>query len=83
MDIDEREDKAIYKVVVDHEEQYSIWPADRENPLGWTDAGKTGTKEECLEYLKEEGKGTRADSPGKEAERRASEDETGGERGDL
>ena len=28
------EDTTIYKVVVNHEEQYSIWPAERENPLG-------------------------------------------------
>jgi uncharacterized protein YbdZ (MbtH family) len=47
------EDRTIYKVVVNHEEQYSIWPADRENPLGWSDAGKSGTKAECLEYIKE------------------------------
>ncbi|HEX8846616.1 MAG TPA: MbtH family protein [Pyrinomonadaceae bacterium] len=46
-------DNTIYKAVVNHEEQYSIWPADRENPLGWNDAGKTGTKEECLAYVKE------------------------------
>ena len=38
---DDREDTTIYKVVVDHEERSSIWPADRENALGWTDAGKT------------------------------------------
>lgn len=50
---DDREDTTIYKVVVNHEEQYSIWPADRENPLGWNDAGKTGPKAECLEYIKE------------------------------
>jgi MbtH protein len=50
---DEREDNKIYKVVVNHEEQYSIWPADRENALGWNDAGKTGTKAECLDYIKE------------------------------
>jgi len=43
----------IYKVVVNHEEQYSIWPADRENALGWNDAGKSGPKEECLAYIKE------------------------------
>lgn len=49
----DREDTTIYKVVVNHEEQYSIWPADRENPLGWNDAGKTGPKAECLEYIKE------------------------------
>lgn len=40
-------DKTIYKVVMNHEEQYSIWPADRENALGWKDAGKVGSKEEC------------------------------------
>ena len=50
---DDAEDTTIYKVVVNHEEQYSIWPADRENPLGWTDAGKSGLKAECLEYIKE------------------------------
>jgi MbtH protein len=43
----------VYKVVVNHEEQYSIWPAGRENPLGWTDAGKSGPKAECLAYIKE------------------------------
>ena len=47
----EDDDKTIYKVVINHEEQYSIWPADRENPLGWRDAGKTGPKQECLEYI--------------------------------
>lgn len=51
--LDDREDLAIYKVVVNHEEQYSIWPLDRENPLGWSDAGKTGRKQECLDYIKE------------------------------
>src|SRR5205085_6610912 len=53
MSTDEREDNTIYKVVVNHEEQYSIWPADRENALGWSDAGKTGTKQECLAYIEE------------------------------
>ena len=38
---------------MNHEEQYSIWPADRELPLGWFDAGKTGTKAECLAYIQE------------------------------
>ena len=47
------EDQGVYKVVVNHEEQYSIWPADRENALGWNDIGITGTKEECLAYIKE------------------------------
>ena len=53
MNADGTEDHTIYKVVVNHEEQYSIWPADRENPLGWKDAGKRGSKGECLGYIKE------------------------------
>ena len=51
--MEEREDTTIYKVVLNHEEQYSIWPADKENALGWKDAGKSGTKAECLAYIKE------------------------------
>jgi MbtH protein len=50
---DEREDTTIYRVVVNLEEQYSIWPEYRENPLGWRDAGKTGSKADCLAYIKE------------------------------
>ncbi len=53
MNIEEKEDTTIYKVVVNHEEQYSIWPVDRENALGWRDAGKSGHKAECLAYIKE------------------------------
>ncbi len=53
MSSEEREDKTVYKVVLNHEEQYSIWPADRENALGWKDEGTTGTKEECLAHIKE------------------------------
>ncbi len=48
---DERELE--YKVVANDEEQYSIWPADRENAPGWRDVGKSGTKEKCLEYIEE------------------------------
>ena len=51
--MEEEEDNRIYKVVVNHEEQYSIWPADRENPLGWKDAGKVSNKAECLAFVKE------------------------------
>ena len=51
--MEEREDNTIYKVVVNHEEQYSIWPAKRENPLGWKDVGKVAPKAECLGYIKE------------------------------
>jgi MbtH protein len=49
----EDNDGRIYRVVVNHEEQYSIWPADRELPLGWTDAGKSGDKDACLAHIRE------------------------------
>jgi len=47
------EDTTVYRVVVNHEEQYSIWPTYKEIPLGWKDAGFSGTKEQCLAYIKE------------------------------
>jgi MbtH protein len=50
---DEKEDTTIYKVVVNHEEQYSIWPAHKDLPLGWDAVGKEGLKDECLAYIKE------------------------------
>jgi len=50
---DEEEDTRTYTVVVNHEEQYSIWFADREPPLGWKACGKTGMKAECLEWVKD------------------------------
>ena len=53
MNIDNDEDKTIYTVVINHEEQYSIWPSDRELPLGWRDGGKIGLKAECLAHIKE------------------------------
>jgi MbtH protein len=49
----EDDDNRQYKVVVNHEEQYSIWFADRQNALGWKDVVKVGTKKECLEYIDE------------------------------
>ena len=49
----DEEDKTIYKVVINHEEQYSIWPADRENALGWFDVGKEGPKQDCLDLIEE------------------------------
>jgi len=49
----DREDTTIYKVVVNHEEQYSIWPEHKELPLGWNEVGKSGPKPECLSYIKD------------------------------
>lgn len=49
----EIEDTMTYQVVVNDEEQYSIWAADREIPAGWRAAGPSGTKAECLAFIKE------------------------------
>jgi len=51
MHASDSDDQTIYKVVVNHEEQYSIWPVHRDNPLGWSDAGKSGPKSECLAFI--------------------------------
>lgn len=49
----DEQDDTVYRVVVNHEEQYSIWPDFKEIPLGWRDVGRKGKKEECLAYIKE------------------------------
>lgn len=41
----------MYTVVVNHEEQYSIWPADQAVPAGWQKVGQEGSKEACLAYI--------------------------------
>jgi MbtH protein len=51
MGLDEREDTKIYRIVINHEEQYALWPADREIQIPWTDTGKAGTKAEVLAWL--------------------------------
>jgi len=45
------EETETYKVVVNHEEQYSVWPVDQQNPLGWKDAKFDGPKAACLAYI--------------------------------
>jgi MbtH protein len=47
------DEEAIFNVVMNHEEQYSVWPAASEIPVGWTAVGKTGTKKECVEYIEQ------------------------------
>lgn len=46
----DRED-AGYKVLVNGEEQYSLWPDYKEVPAGWREAGKQGSKADCLAYV--------------------------------
>jgi MbtH protein len=53
MSTDDNEDKTLYRVVINDEEQYSIWPARKEIPAGWRAVGKEGPKSECLAYIEE------------------------------
>ncbi len=46
----DRED-AVYKVLVNGEEQYSLWPQYKEVPAGWREAGKQGSKADCLAFV--------------------------------
>jgi MbtH protein len=41
-----------YISLVNIEGQYSLWPANKEIPLGWKQEGSKGSKETCLEYIK-------------------------------
>ncbi|MGJ4999008.1 MbtH family protein [Bradyrhizobium sp. HKCCYLS3077] len=46
-------DDVTFAVVVNHEEQYSIWPTFKEIPNGWTAVGVTGSKKECLDHIEQ------------------------------
>lgn len=52
MAVEEIDDRR-YRVVLNDEEQYSIWWADREPPTGWRTEGSEGTKEQCLARIGE------------------------------
>lgn len=47
------QDDTLFKVVINDEEQYSLLIAEGLNPIGWRDAGKHGSRSECLAYIKE------------------------------
>ncbi len=42
---------AAFLVLVNHEGQYSLWPAFREAPPGWTEAGPAGGRQHCLDWI--------------------------------
>jgi len=44
-------ENARFLVVINHEQQYSIWPDYKDVPQGWRSAGKQGSKEECLAHI--------------------------------
>jgi MbtH protein len=45
--------EARFKVLVNHEEQYALWPADLPVPGGWSETGVQGPREECDVYVEE------------------------------
>jgi len=53
MSTDDHDDSRTYLVVVNGEDQYSIWPVEKQMPPGWTAVGKQGKKAECLQYIEE------------------------------
>jgi MbtH protein len=53
MAVDDQEDTKTYVVVINHEEQYSIWPQGKKIPTGWQSVGKEGLKAECLAHIDE------------------------------
>nr|WP_297534230.1 MULTISPECIES: MbtH family protein [unclassified Nitrobacter] len=46
-------DDVTFAVVINDEEQYSIWPTFKDVPAGWKEVGKTGSKKECLDYIEQ------------------------------
>jgi MbtH protein len=48
---DEKTTEEVFRVVINAEKQYSIWPSWKNTPAGWEDEGKKGTKQECLDYI--------------------------------
>ncbi|QHO77851.1 MbtH family protein [Bradyrhizobium sp. CCBAU 051011] len=53
MSLDGPDDSTVYRVVVNHEEQYSIWPVTKAIPRGWSDAGKKGSRAACLAHIEQ------------------------------
>jgi MbtH protein len=50
--MDEADPFETYAVVINDEQQFSIWPTEKPIPEGWKAVGKAGPKQECLEYIK-------------------------------
>jgi MbtH protein len=50
---DDPDGAARFEVVLNHEEQYSIWPQGWDLPQGWRAAGHSGSKADCLAYIEE------------------------------
>ena len=53
MSSDQQEAESVYIVLINHEEQYSLWPKHKAIPPGWQDVGMEGTREKCSQYVDE------------------------------
>ena len=53
MAFEEDNDKAVYVVLINSEEQYSLWPKQKSIPQGWRSVGKEGSMSECSQYVDE------------------------------
>ena len=51
--MNQTDNSILYRVVMNVEEQYSIWPEWREIPLGWSDVSVVGTKAQCLAHIEQ------------------------------
>jgi len=49
----DRSENATYRVIINHEEQYSVWPAELDLPKGWKTTGMKGGLSKCQNYLEE------------------------------
>ncbi|MBO4204431.1 MbtH family protein [Micromonospora echinofusca] len=47
-----QQESELFKVVVNDEEQYSLWPVHRTPPNGWREDGASGTRDECLDHIR-------------------------------
>ena len=45
------DDNGTYQVLVNDEEQHSLWPVGKELPEGWRRAGKEGSKQDCMDHV--------------------------------
>ena len=53
VDVTDQEEGRRYVVLINSEEQYSLWPHGKAVPAGWRDAGKEGTRSECVRFVDE------------------------------
>jgi len=51
MNHEQAQDERRYRVVLNAEEQYSIWPIEKPVPAGWRDGGEQGDKNHCLAFI--------------------------------